>query len=316
MKAVITATMNQNQQKKIQNLEKKLEEAGFSIKYRKFGELKLQKCPHHKDRTGSLSINIFKDKFRCFSCGDGGNLSKLLSYYGIRWGWFNQAPTIDEIEQLLNDDEPKKFAEITEQEYKGNIEELKEFRKWYHPYLESRGFNKDFCIKNKIGYDRENARVVIPIFLFGNFYGFIRRSVIPDEQPKVRYDSGLKKDQIIYLPLTNTNKSDKLVVTEGAFDALKVSLYNQDVCSILGCHASSEQINLINRIANGKTIVLALDNDFPGQDGMMNYFKDANAFDNLEIFNYNGTAFKDPGEMPGINIIYGIENAKSILEYF
>lgn len=308
--------MNQNQQKKIQNLEKKLEEAGFSLKYRKFGELKLQKCPHHKDRTGSLSINVLKDKFKCFSCSDSGNLSKLLSYYGIKWGWFNQAPTIDELEQLLNETSSEKIAEINEQEYRGNLSELKEYRKWYHPYLESRGFNKEFCIKNKIGFDKESIRVTIPIFFFGNYYGCIRRSVVPDEIPKVIYDSGLQKDKIVYLPLTNTGNSDKLVIVEGAFDALKVSLYNQDVCSILGCHASADQINLINRIANGRTIVLALDNDTPGHDGMMNYFKDADSFDNLEVFNYNGTALKDPCDLPESNIIYGIKNAKSILEYF
>lgn len=241
-------------------LEKNLKSAGFDVRYRAPGELKLQKCPLHKDKTPSLSINIKKNRYNCFSCGDKGSIQKLLSYFGI--GYYN-SPDIDEIEKLLTEITPE---EMKESKYIANEAELLNYR-YFHPYLTNRGLSKKFILANRIGFDKKEARVTIPIYFNDVYYGCAKRTVV-DETPKITYNYGMPKNQIVYQPLTNTGKSEYLIVVEGPIDALKASYLNQDSVAILGCHPSNVQIKHITKIANGRTIILALDNDTPGKKGI------------------------------------------------
>lgn len=241
-------------------LEKNLKSAGFDVRYRAPGELKLQKCPLHKDKTPSLSINIKKNRYNCFSCGDKGSIQKLLSYFGI--GNYS-TPDIDEIEKLLTEES---IQDIQDKPYNADECELLNYR-YFHPYLVNRGLSKEFIISNKIGFDKKEARVTIPIYFNNTYYGCAKRTVV-DETPKITYNYGMPKNKIVYQPLTNTGNSEYLIVVEGPIDALKASYLNQDSVAILGCHPSNVQINHITKIANGRTIILALDNDTPGKKGI------------------------------------------------
>lgn len=310
---------SETDQRRIKNLEKKLQEAGFDIKYRRKDELKLHRCPLHKDRTPSLTVNTKTGRFRCFSCNWGGSVSKLLREYGIEWGGNYQAPEIDELEKLfrecLAEKSEEKSAEETATDYKADINELKKY-KYYHPYLESRGFSKEFILANKIGFDKKSLRVMIPIFLFGTYYGCIQRSVVSDT-PKVRYADDMPKEKVVYWPLTARNKGETLTVTEGFADSLRFSSFGYDSVSILGCQCSQTQLELIYKIANGRQIIWALDNDPPGQEGTLKILNMVSPIDNSKIFNYNGMEVKDPGEISTKEEMdMGIENAMTILEYY
>lgn len=234
--------------------------AGFDIQYRATGELKLQRCPLHKDKTPSLSINVDKRHYHCFSCGDKGTTRKLLSYFGI--DSYN-APELSDLEKLLDEEIEEKTAEKT---FTADENELLNYR-YYHPYLANRGLSKDFILRNKIGFDKKQARVTIPIYFNNTYYGCARRTVV-DETPKITYNDGMPKNQIVYTPLTNTGYTEYLMVVEGPIDALKASYLGQDSAAILGCHPSKAQIQHITEIANGRTIILALDNDTPGKKGI------------------------------------------------
>lgn len=303
----------------VERLEAKLREAGLNVKYRKPGELTLQKCPLHRDKTPSLTISVEKNRYRCWSCNDKGSINKLLSYYGIKYGYYSEAPTINELEQLLL--ECDNFAEeIEEVKYVADSNELLNY-KFYHPYLESRGFTKEFCLKNKIGFDRVALRVTIPMFFRGEYMGCARRSVIGDI-PKISYNNGMPKDRMLYLPLTNTGKTEHLLLVEGPIDALKASFFGFDSGAILGCLISDKQMWAAYDEANGREIIIALDNDPPGIEGISRIIDKLQGLDNVRIFKYSdkwkndkGELVKDIGDCNKEMIEWGIENAVSILEY-
>lgn len=271
--------------KQLNPIESKLSKAGFKIEYRAKGELKLQNCPLHKDKTPSLSINTIDKTYNCFSCGDKGTVNKLLSYFGIGSYY---APKLDELESLLLDEKQEEL----EKEYIVDEGELRKFR-YFHPYLVGRGLSKEFIIANKIGFDPDRARVTIPIYFNGKYYGCAARTVV-DEVPKITYNKGMPKDKILYMPIVRHN-SEFLVVVEGPIDALKASYYGQDSACIMGCNPSPDQINLIKGIANGCKVVLALDNDEPGKRGIEKWFKLTSDIE-TSIFSYPPDV-KDIGEI-------------------
>jgi DNA primase len=285
-------------------LESNLKAAGFDIHYRAPGELKLQKCPLHKDKTPSLSINIEKNRYNCFSCGDKGTIKKLLSYFGI--GSYN-APDVDELEKLLTDESE---SIIEQDSYRADECELINYR-YFHPYLKNRGLSREFILANKIGFDKKEARVTIPIYFNGTYYGCAKRTVI-DETPKITYNYGMPKNKIVYQPLTNTGETEYLIVVEGPIDALKASYLNQDSVAILGCHPSKAQIDHITKIANGRTIILALDNDAPGKKGIEKWI-DLTIDISTSIMIYP-IDVKDIGEMDREQFSSGLSKSQSFWE--
>lgn len=286
------------------HLESNLKAAGFDVRYRAPGELKLQKCPLHKDKTPSLSINIQKNRYNCFSCGDKGSIKKLLSYFGI--GYYN-APDMNELEKLLSEN----IQDIQDETpYSANECELLNYR-YFHPYLTNRGLSKEFILANKIGFDKKEARVTIPIYFNGTYYGCAKRTVV-DETPKITYNYGMPKNKIVYQPLTNTGETEYLIVVEGPIDALKASYLNQDSVAILGCHPSNVQIKHITNIANGRTIILALDNDTPGKKGIEKWI-DLTIDISTSIMIYP-IDVKDIGEMDREQFSSGLSKSRSFWE--
>jgi DNA primase len=280
-----------------------LERAGFDIYYRSKGELKLQKCPLHRDKTPSLSINTNDKTYNCFSCGDKGTLNKLLSYFGLE---YYHTPKIDELENLLLD----QLEEEVNESYSADTNELVNYR-YFHPYLVGRGLSREFILANKIGFDRNRARVTIPIFHNGKYYGCAARTVV-DEVPKITYNAGMPKDKILYTPIVKNN-SEFLVVVEGPIDALKACYLGQDSTCILGCHPSIAQINQIKGIANGRPIVLALDNDEPGRRGVEKWFNLTSDIETRLIKYPDRT--KDIGEMSKQQFDYAISNSVLFWEF-
>jgi DNA primase len=288
-------------------IENKLKQAGFFVSYRAKDELKLQKCPLHKDRTPSLSINLRLNAYQCFSCGDKGTINKLLSYFGLD---YNHKPNLEELESLLVDSEEQESEDTEDIQYNADVNELKEYR-YFHPYMVSRGFTKEFIFNNQIGFDKKSIRATIPIFFEDTYYGCAKRTAI-DETPKILYNSGMPKDKILFSPLTNDGSGDYLLVTEGPIDALKSSLFGQDAVAIMGCHASETQISLTKKLANGRQIVLALDNDEPGRRGIDKWLKCTSDFDTL-IFNYDD-GVKDIGDTTRQQFYNGITSGKLFWE--
>jgi DNA primase len=112
--------------------------------------------------------------------------------------------------------------------------------------------------------------------------------------------------------LTNTGETEYLIVVEGPIDALKASYLNQDSVAILGCHPSKAQIDHITKIANGRTIILALDNDAPGKKGIEKWI-DLTIDISTSIMIYP-IDVKDIGEMDREQFSSGLSKSQSFWE--
>ena len=221
------------------------------------------KCKHHKKK---LSLNISKNKFKCWICDYKGNsIHRLVR----RWGSFTQQQAWSDltsdfninafenlfgVEDVIEDKQvielPKEFKTLTTTD--GSVASLPPKK-----YLRTRGVTRNDILKWKIGYcsfGPYQGRIIIPSFNDdGDINYFIART----------YDSNWKKYQnppvsknIIFNELYVDWSSD-LSIVEGAFDAIIAG----NSIPILGS-TLSERHKLFNKIVENDTpIYIALDPD-------------------------------------------------------
>lgn len=291
-------------------LEDKLTQAGFDVKYRNYGagELKLQHCPLHRDKTPSLSINIEKKKFKCQSCGFSGGVGKLLGHFGIHHYHGEMAPTLSELQEMLDElNADEHIEESFSKKY--NARELDGYR-FYHPYLLSRGIDKEFARANLLGLDKKSGRITIPIFFEGEYYGCAKRSIFSDTVPKISYEEAFPKDKIIYICPSYQGLSDSLLVVEGPFDCLIPTKFGQDTVSTFSAEFSLEQVKIIEKFAAGRQIILGFDNDPPGRKAIDKFLRLCYNPLAIKVFEYQNENIKDPGMSTKESLNYGITNAK------
>ena len=51
------------------------------IDLRKAGSSWKARCPFHDEKTGSFTVNTRKQTFKCFGCGEGGDVIKFVMLY-------------------------------------------------------------------------------------------------------------------------------------------------------------------------------------------------------------------------------------------
>lgn len=86
------------------------------------------KCPFHKEKTASFSINREKQIFKCFGCGAGGDCITLVSKI-LNINAFESAKTINELLGLGVDFKEKtNLYELEKYKYQQLLKE--EFKKW------------------------------------------------------------------------------------------------------------------------------------------------------------------------------------------
>jgi DNA primase len=189
----------------------------------------------------------------------------------------------------------------------------------------NRGFDKQFLVKNKVGYDTNTYSVTIPIFFSGDYYGVIRRTILEDHQPKYKYPEHMPKRSLLYMPLYVENPTNKkLLIVEGSLDALKCAQNGYYSVATLGCMPTQEQINIISDYCrqNGLESILLYDNDQAGIDGSKYAIKQGYngkiaSIDKLaEVWYAEGTEVKkDPGELTKDELDFLVKNSVSSLRY-
>ena len=221
------------------------------------------KCKHHKKK---LSVNVSKDKFKCWICDYRGNsISRLVR----RWGSFNQQVewseltsdfNINAFENLFGDEEEKKEKQVIElpKEFQtlatsnGSVGSLPAKK-----YLKSRGITHEDILSWKIGYcsfGDYKGRIIIPSFdMDGNVNYFIART----------YDSDWKKYQnppvsknIIFNELYIDWSSD-LSIVEGVFDAIVAG----NAVPLLGSTIRENSLLFQKIVEKDAAVFLALDDD-------------------------------------------------------
>lgn len=284
-----------------------LDQCGISGRPNYKGELPVTFCPFHDHhfRSPSFSVNVKNGAYYCFSCHAVGNIRRIFYHFGL------------DVSDLYNDiKEPGDFEakiqnllqdlEVPEEE-KNNADpnELKNYR-FLHPYLIKRGYTREIILKNKVGFNKVNARVTIPLVYGGKYYGCIQRSVLGDAQPKYMYPKNLQKSAILYQPRPiELINNDVTIWNEGSLDALRGAQYGYSTNGMLGCQMSNIQMRVFN--SDPRTQILMLDNDAPGIKGTLDVLRRTNRSDVYVAVYPDGK--KDPAELTQQEYQQVVENA-------
>lgn len=213
------------------------------IEYKHSGSNLMICCPFHGEKTPSLSIR--QDGWHCFGCGLNGSLTKLFVELGIM-----ETPTFDLLlhkqSSLVNKiadkvagilgipsdamPYPNKFKGITPETLK------------YFGVFQSKHY-KD--------------KLVIPIYYSQQLRGLVKRSFTGGYE--VQFYNG-------YCPF-NINKvnSNKIIITEGVFDAF--SVYQAGFTNVIASLSASNSHPLVKWLKNinASDVFILYDGDAPGR---------------------------------------------------
>lgn len=256
------------------------------------------KCKHHKKK---LSVNLDKNKYKCWICDYRGNSVRRLIR---RFGSFTDQ---QEWAKLDNTIEVASFDDVfsTEQEVEESIEQVidlpEEFKtlcssnlslatKPILKFLYERGLTRNDIIKWKIGYcatGEYKDRVIIPSFNEdGNVNYFIARTYGRDW---MKYKNPPANRNIVFNELYVDYNND-LVIVEGAFDAIVA----ENAVPILGSSLRDDS-KLFQKIVEHDTpVYIALDPDV--ETKAMRLIKKMLTFD-IEVYKIDIKPYGDVGEM-------------------
>lgn len=255
------------------------------------------KCKHHKKK---LSINLEKDKYKCWICDwSGKSVRRIIQRYGNyvqqkAWNELSGIVEITEYEKIFLANEkieekvepinlPPEFQTLCNRDV--GLSSLPARR-----YLRDRGLSKEDILFWKIGYtvsgDYAN-RIIIPSFnLDGKVDYFIARTYNNDWK---RYINPPTPKDIIFNELYVDWTSD-IIIVEGVFDAIKA----KNAIPILGSTLKEGSRLFRELIRHDPAIYIALDPD--AEKKAEKLIKTLLSYD-AEVYKIDIPAGKDVGDM-------------------
>jgi len=262
------------------------------------------KCKHHKKK---MSVNLDKNKLKCWVCDFSGNdITYLIKRYATRpqrEEWFSVCEIFDhsDLELQLNEAlnppsfEPEKEQKIDLPEEFTTLTSIKLAPASLSAinYLRRRDIEREEILTWKIGYCSRGLykdRIIIPSFdSDGDVNYFVARSYSKEAFPKYKNPTASKK--IIFNELF-LDFSVPLVIVEGIFDAINAG---GNVVPILGS-TLDEYHPLFQKIIENKTpVYLGLD-----QDAHLKEIKIAESLRSygIDVYKINTKGYQDIGVMP------------------
>jgi len=256
------------------------------------------KCSHHKKK---LSVNIDKDKFKCWVCEyHGSSIRRLVRRYGnyahqSAWSKFAPEIEISRFEEVFFSDG------VVEEEREQVISLPPDFRplasssssltgKPARKYLFERGITKQDILRWKIGYcaaGEYGGRVVIPSFnMDGRVSYFVGRAYNGDWKKYMNPPVGRN---LVFNELYVDWKSD-LSIVEGVFDAIVAG----NAVPILGSSLREDSRLIRNVVENDTPVYIALDPD--AEKKALKLIKKLLTFD-IELYKVDIEPYSDVGEM-------------------
>jgi len=221
------------------------------------------KCKHHKKK---LSVNLIKDKFKCWVCDFAGPASRLVKRFGTysqlkKWNELCGIVEIENFDLIFNHKEeeveeqkidlPEHFVSLCNKDY--GLSSIDARR-----YLSERGITKKDILKWKIGYCNigpYEKRIVVPSFdLNGKANYFIARTYAKNKNKKYM-NPNVSKD-IIFNELY-IDWSKDVVLVEGVFDAIKA----ENAIPLLGSTLREDSKLFKQIVRNDPVLYIALDPD-------------------------------------------------------
>ena len=236
-------------------------------------------CPWHFERTGkedkhpSLNADLEKNVFFCHGCGAKGVLSQHpeLAIEARRMGEQGFHPLI--VPRVL--------------------EAIPPLGGFVLEYLLGRGFTIEILRRFEVGGNTD--RVWIPVKLkSGQVVGTIFRFLPGVEGGRYVYSSGFQKRNCVFGSYQFEPDRDTVCLVEGAFDCIRMyQLGITNTVALLGDQPAAGQFELVKQL--GHTVILALDNDEPGQEATVKVGQLLqHRGHEVLLLKYEG---KDPGEL-------------------
>lgn len=255
--------------------------------------------PNHKDKNPSCYVYLDSNRFKCFSCGEHGDvldmvklvknydLEKCLRYLQVISGFtVDSTGDVDQLVKLLdkridkfvggnqvvceNVPLPYHFKKIKHGDFEPQ-------HKKFYDYVQMRGWDIENLVEYGVGFcdgGYFKDRVVFPINDFhGCLKSFACRVIgeITDDEKKYLYPTGTKIGNLIW-GLDKPLDGDPIFV-EGIADALRLRLYGFNSYAILGNQLTEYKIDLISKLfKHCEKIVVIPDND-SGGDTMLKWFQ-------------------------------------------
>lgn len=187
-------------------------------------------CPVHGDSRPSASVNTIKKVWYCYTCHAHGDLTGEARLaepdYQVMKRW---------IEEKL--DEGKVYSESWLSRWDAGP---------VHPYWLDR-VGELAAREFRLGYDPEVAAVTYPLrSVAGEVLGVVRRALDPSANPRYRYPKGVDVGRLLfgYRPLHRA----RVVLVEGALDAIALWNVGVPALAIYGSRLSEDQVALVDRI--------------------------------------------------------------------
>jgi DNA primase len=227
-------------------------------------------CPYHGNRnTPSMTVSKTNGKFHCFNeaCGKSGTLVDLImqtsqkTFYEAYRMVLDAAPDPVDIEAELKkmlDPEPdfKLFSQVTLDRLHAELPGSPGQR-----YMNAdRGFTLDTLNYFQVGWSAKQGMVIVPYHTpTGEPMGFIGRAI---EGKSFKNSPGLQKSRALFNFHRAKKFGDSVIITEAAFDAMKVHQAGfGNVVALAGSSLSDDQAYLLRRTFN--RIIVMVDNDDP-----------------------------------------------------
>jgi len=232
------------------------------------------RCPIHKgDNPSAFSINR-SGYFKCFRCSAGGDIYELLRV--LQGLPYTRA-------KALVDAGPTRFSNffgLTElpewkTRHRGAEEPalpestIYEVRSRAPLLLLQRGFSAEMLKRYHIGYNQADASVVLPVRdAEGRLIGLTYRADYQRPgQPKYWHDNFMKARHLYGFHLWAGKEVTRLFLVEGHLDVVRLAQLGHAACGVMGSELSAQQIDLLQKRARCKQLVLMLDNDDAGRAG-------------------------------------------------
>ena len=286
----------------------------------KTGSEYLFECPACDHTKKKLSINIEKDKFKCWICDYRGNsIRRAVRKYGTwkqlkEWDVFSKhVHDLLSFQEIMSSKLSGKQEEPEQEQFVSLPREFKTLTSNNLPitaspalrFLSNRGITKTDILRWKIGYcgtGEYEGRVVIPSFAQnGSVNYFVGRSYSGDWR---KYLSPPVSKNIVFNELYIDWDSD-LTIVEGVFDAIVAG----NAIPILGSTISEKSKVFKEIVKNDTPIYLALDAD--AEKKSLFLIKQLLEY-SVELYKIEINPFSDVGEMSKGEFNIRKEKAKPI----
>ena len=254
-------------------------------------------CDHHKKK---LSVNLTKDRYKCWICNKAGKIGRIVKRFGSfiqqqEWKELTGQVEITDFEKLLLGQEqkttepeqtitlPDEFVSLCNKNTSLTSVQARN-------YLNSRGIGQSDILRWKLGYcpaGEYAGRVVAPSFnMDGKVNFFVGRTY---EKNWRKYTNPAVNKDIIFNELYVDWDSDVTLV-EGVFDAIKVP----NSIPLLGSTLREDSKLFMQIIRNDPVVYVALDPDAEKKayiliEALLKY--------DIEVYKVPIKPFKDVGEM-------------------